>query len=136
MYQTHRKGEIACCEVKRHALDKDVIVSKPEIEARYDLVLDVDGKLYRAQVKYVDRAPSGCVGSIEVDLRKQCRNNGKTKKYSEKEVDVVLAFLPSTRQILWIPPSLFSGRSSISFRTEPAKNGQKKGVLMAQDYVW
>jgi len=48
-----RKAEIAMMKVGIRALQLGAFVSKPIFEgARYDYIIERDGKLYRAQVKY------------------------------------------------------------------------------------
>ena len=50
-----RKAEIAMIKVSMRALQVGAFVSKPIFEgARYDYIIERDGKLYRAQVKYAD----------------------------------------------------------------------------------
>jgi hypothetical protein len=50
-----RKAEIAMVKVGLRALQVGAFVSKPIFEgARYDYIIERDGKLYRAQVKYAD----------------------------------------------------------------------------------
>lgn len=133
MYETFRKGEVAVLKVQLWALEHGFHVSKPIVETRYDLVLDVAGKLYRVQVKYADIKKREAANSIHLDLRKTCRGNGKVKLYSASEVDVILAYLPSVEQIVWIEPSRFAGKTAVTIRLAPAKNNQKIGVVMLGD---
>jgi PD-(D/E)XK nuclease superfamily protein len=135
MYDTHKYGEIARCEVERRALEKNIIVSRPAIEARYDLILDIEGEFYRAQVKYADQDSRKSQNAIVLDLRKQCRNNGKTKKYSKEEIDVVLVYLPKIDNVLWIGPELFHERSTINLRLALPKKRNAK-IIMANDLIW
>jgi hypothetical protein len=90
------------------------------------------------QVKYAGgKCPKQCRGVIPVGLKK-CRTDGRPplKHYTVEEIDAVLVYLVATDQILWLGPEVFVGRSSLHIRLEPARNGQKKGCLMAVDYVW
>ncbi len=136
MYETHKKGEIACCAVYRQALEKDILVSKPMIESRYDLILDDGKKLWRAQVRYCDFSPKSCENSFCIKLISECHNNGYRKQFSKDEVDVILVYLPSLDKILWLGPEMFEGRKFLSVRTQPAKNNQTKGVVMAESLYW
>jgi hypothetical protein len=130
---THQKGYIAEARVKLRAIEFGWIVSIPEIEARYDLVLDNGHKLYRAQVKYI--APIR-QGAIRIDLRKECRNNGKVKRYTASEIDVLIVYTPAPERFFWIPVELFSGMTHISFRLEPPKNNQRKFTRQISDFEW
>ena len=51
---TDQKGVIAFARVLIEAAKKEIPVSVPTLPARYDLVLDYGGRLYRAQIKYAD----------------------------------------------------------------------------------
>lgn len=119
--------------VKLEAIRRGWNVAKPEIEDRYDLLLDDGIVIYKAQVKYVD---SFVGDALCLDLRKQCRNNGKTKTYSKAEIDVILIYVPKTGKFYWIGPELFEGKQILNFRLEPSKNGQVSGTRMLQDFEW
>jgi hypothetical protein len=93
------------------------------------LVLDIKGKLFRAQVKYCSRTNTKSTGSLCVGLRKECRNNGKVKVYTHDEVDVLLVYAPIVDKVLWIEPSTFSNKISVTIRIDPCKNNQTKKIL-------
>src|SRR5438552_488649 len=84
---TDQKGQLACLKVQEEAHRKGAVVSFPTTPARYDLVLDYRGKLYRAQVKYADGKTSHAQGSVYVDLRRRKR------RYTNKEIDVLLVYI-------------------------------------------
>ena len=79
MFETHQKGELAQLMVQARAVQKGFITSKPTVEARYDLVIDILGKLERTQIKYADSWVTD--ESLYLDLRKETRNNGRVKLY-------------------------------------------------------
>lgn len=131
---TIAKGEIAVLEVQRRALDKGWIASKPLREGtRYDLILDDGGKLYRVQVKYADGLKDGVVRIV---LTKQSAGCKRIRLYCENEIDAILAYLPKIDKVVWFGPDVFSNKGCIFARFEPAKNGQTKGLLLANDYIW
>jgi hypothetical protein len=135
--RTNLLGEFAVAKVFLRAIEKGVRVSRPLIECRYDLIPD-DGNLYRAQVKYAGgKCPKQVNGVIPVGLKKW-RTDGRRPiwHYTAEEIAVVLVYLRATDQILWFGPEVFVGRTMLYIRLEPARNGQKKGCLMAADYVW
>ena len=71
-----RKGEIAMIKVGIRALQVGAFVSKPIFEgARYDYIIEIDGKLYRVQVKYADGKPTGTTGAVYLNLRKQIKKD-------------------------------------------------------------
>jgi PD-(D/E)XK endonuclease len=71
-----KKAEIAMVKVGLRALQVGAFVSKPIFEgARYDYIIERDGKLYRAQVKYADGKH-----------KKNCRRcAGKSQKTDQEE---------------------------------------------------
>jgi hypothetical protein len=127
---TDAKGEIASLRVRIEAFKKGATVSLPSTPARYDLVLDYHGKLYRAQVKYADCKAVRAQGALQLDLRKRKR------LYTRDEIDVVLVYVPQIDKICWIPPELFHNRATLMLRLLPTRNGQKKGCVMAHDFIW
>ena len=136
MYITHKKGQIAVCEIQRRALEKDVVVCIPTTEQRYDLIIEENNKLYKVQSKYVDAKVNESSGSVCLDFRKECRNNGKKRVYNDKEIDVVLAYLPKIKKVLWLGPEIFHNKGSITLRYELPKNNQKNGITMVDDLIW
>jgi hypothetical protein len=131
-----RKAEIAMVKVGMRALQLGAFVSKPIFEgARYDYIIERDGKLYRAQVKYADGKLGYTTGAVYLNLRKQIKKN-KNCPYNESEVDVLVVYVPKIDKICWFGPEVFCGKQSLSIRISPAKNGQIKGCLAADDYLW
>ena len=137
MYITHKKGQIAVCEIQRRALDNDAIVSIPTTEERYDLIIDYEKTLYRTQVKYVDHSSPNANGSIIVDMRSKCRNNKNVKVYNETEIDMVLAYLPQLNKVVWIPPKIFHNKGSVSIRFAKSKSNRVKKMHFIEDFkIW
>lgn len=130
---THQKGYTAEALVSLLATRADWIVSKPEVEARYDLVLDDGKSLYRVQVKYANRVKNN---ALSIDFRKECRNNGKIKVYTKSEIDAIIIYCPALPTLLWLPCSAFDGLKSMTLRFSETKNKQKKGVRLAEQFQW
>jgi hypothetical protein len=135
---TNLLGEYAIHKVLLRAIEKVVVVFKPIIECRVDLVLDDGFKLYRARVKYAGRvSPEQCRGAVPLGLRKW-RNGGRsvTPFYTASEIDVLLVYVRKIDKILWLGPEIFDGRKNFQIRLEPSRNNQMKGCLMAADFIW
>ena len=131
-----RKAETAMMKVGIRALQLGASVSKPIFEgARYDYIIERDGKLYRAQVKYADGKNKTADGVVVLNLRKQIKKN-KNHPYNKDEVDVLVVYMPKIDKVCWFGPEVFCGKQSLSIRISPAKNGQSKGCLAAEDYLW
>lgn len=135
---TNLLGEYAIAKVLLRAIEKGVVVHRPLIECRYDLVLDDGLKLYRTQVKYTNQAsPKQSQGMVPVGLSKW-RNGGRsiTPYYTASEIDLLLVYVRRIDKILWFGPEVFDGRSKLYIRIAPTRNHQQKGCLMAADYLW
>jgi hypothetical protein len=127
---TDIKGQIALLKVLMAAANKGATVSLPTTPLRYDLVLDWEGKLYRAQVKYADGKSPHSEGAIRVDLRRRKR------QYSQDEVDILLVYVAQVDRVCWFGPEVFHQKAGLHLRTKPAKNGQAKGCLSVENYIW
>lgn len=135
---TVRKGEIAVQRAVLRALELGLTPSKPCVEgARYDLVVDRGAAgLSRVQVKYCDHRPRQA-DAYEISLT---RHSGDRKRrlyrYRCDEVDAIVAYLAGHDVLVWLPPSAWEGRASVTLRFAPALNGQRTGVRPASDYRW
>lgn len=130
-----QKGQIAHQKVILRAIEKGILVSEPiQHQARYDLVLD-DGTLRRAQIKYAGRHQIKASGAVNLDLRKMgCSREYRT--YDDNDFDVLLVYVPDIDQIVMFEREVWSGKGSISIRFETPRNGQKKNIILAKDYIW
>ena len=133
--ETIIKGEIACLKVELRAYEKGAIVSKPSIECRYDRVIDIDGRLYRTQIKYANGKSSHAEGAVTARLLGTTRN-GKKLYYSDLEIDALLVYIPKIDKICWFDKKIFTGKGILNIRIQPTKNCQVKGCLMANEYFW
>jgi hypothetical protein len=68
---TDQEGQIAFLRVQIEAARKGARICLPTAPARYDLVLDYQGRLYRAQVKYADGNSQRSQGAVRLDLRRR-----------------------------------------------------------------
>ena len=110
--------------------------SRPSVEGtRYDCILDIDGKLYRAQIKYSNCWSRTSSGAIFVRL-KSTVDQGAARCYTADEVDALLVYLPCVDRICLFPQEVFCGKSGLSIRLEPTRNGQSKGCVPAEKFFW
>ncbi len=128
---TDEKGQIAVCKVCEVAVKKGAELYFPTTPVRYDLILDYQGKLYRAQVKYADGKPHHAIGAIPLYLRKRNR-----RCYSRDEIDVLLVYIPALDRVCWFGPEIFDNKMVLHLRLAPARNNQQSGCLMVENYFW
>lgn len=128
---------LAELKVRERALELGVTISTPtDVSARYDAIIDDGNRLYRAQIKFCDRS-GGSEGALQIELTSYHRSSKLASVgYTEKEIDVLLLYVPRLDKILWLGPEIFSGKQAIQIRIAPSKNGQTKGCLFAENYVW
>jgi len=101
----------------------------------YDLVIDWQGRLLKCQVKSSDYRPSKASGMVEFSLKTNNWYKKTSKTYSADEIDVMLLCDLRDWSVYVLGPKDFDGRSSFAMRDEAAKNGQKKGVNLREDYL-
>ena len=97
------------------------------------MVIDWCGKLYRAQVKYAGGVRANIPGVAVVSLTKGERGE---RRYTSEEIDVLLVYIPPVDKICWFGAEIFHGRTQLHIRYLPARNGQSKGCVKVEDYVW
>ncbi len=96
---------------------------------RYDLVIDEDGTFIRVQCK------TGRIqkGALYFDACSSQAHRGKGKQDYRGQADVFGVYSPELDGVYMVPVAEV-GRTCGSLRLEPPKNGQKKGVRMADTY--
>lgn len=101
----------------------------------YDLIVCREGRLERVQVKHA--RSDGAV--IEVRCRSQSLTNGKvrrTKRYTSETIDWLAVYDPTTNRCYYVPAAeLGEGRSYLTLRLTPARNGMKRGIRPAAEYL-
>jgi hypothetical protein len=133
-----RKGRIALLKVQLRAVERGCMTSVPSSDdCRYDLILDEEGVLRRAQVKWGGMVCSHAAGAVQVDLRKDDGKRGQKRRlYSADEIDVVLVYVPQVDRVAAFTSEHFAGKTALIVRLEPPKNGQQKNLRMLQDFLW
>ena len=132
---TRQKGKLAETKVELRAIEKNIILSWPSIDVRYDCIMDNGTSLVKAQIKYADGRCSNATGSITVKLQTNYANSS-SDGYSRDEIDVLLVYLPLLDKLILLPPEIWEGKKAIQVRYEPTKNNIKKGITMVDDYLW
>jgi hypothetical protein len=137
MAHLKRKGDLAELKVAADLIDRGCRLSIPFGEdCDYDLIADYEGRLHRVQVKYT--RSDGFI--VQVRCRSQSLTNGKvrtTKRYTPRTVDWIATYDSTTERCYYCPSRELgeSGRSVLTLRLRPARNGQLSGIRIAEDYV-
>jgi len=133
---TNLKGALAMSKVRTKCIELGYVLSIPELDVRYDGIVDDRNKLHKIQVKYADGMVSkDSSGSVKIKLLTQYRNR-TIRHYEIGEVDALIVYLPKMDKLYWIPPEIFCGKKDLALRIEAPKNNQIKKVILASDYEW
>ena len=120
------KGQLA---VQQRANEKGYIVSIPTMTAcRYDLILERNGKILKAQCKYVGFQKND--GVARVGLRKHGRN------YQRHEIDILLIFLEPIQKIVALYDKHFHNKKEILLRYKAAQATNGQQCLNVYNFIW
>ena len=99
---------------------------------RYDMIAEFNGKLNRIQCKVCNEVSNGAI-KCNVCSSTMHTNNPAYQQYEDIEY---FFFYNQTYDTMALVPFevVKDNRRQASFRLEPAKNGQTKGVRMWSDY--
>ena len=136
MASLKQKGDLAELKVAADMIERGCRLSIPFGEdCDYDLIADYEGRLHRVQVKFTESDGSHIVNRCS----SHSLTNGKvkqTKHYTAEMVDWIAVYDRTSDRCYYCPSSeLGAGRSALSLRLTPARNGQRLGIRDAGDYV-
>ena len=122
-------GNISESKVLARALELGYEVSVPFGDnARYDLILDAEGTLTRAQVK-TGRLKEGAIQFQSCYIA----DRYSRKDYTEQDIDVFAVYCPENDTCYVVPVGLCASRAT-SLRLHAARNNQKQGIRLAKDF--
>lgn len=132
MLETKQKGIIVELECITYLYKLGYQVSTPYGEnSRYDLIVDINGKLIRVQCKSCVLGEGGSFINFRcVSVRKNTKKT-RRRKYTPEEIDYFATYYDN--QCYLVPVKECSTDKSLRFY--PPKNGQKKGISFAEDYT-
>ena len=126
------KGRITELKCELWFLERGFIVSVPEIPCQYDMVIDVDNKLYKIQIKTCHLSNEG--DYLEFNTSSITHNkNGYTQRiYNSNSVDY---FMTTYKDEYYLVPFEECGTSAKRLRLIPTKSGQVKNISFAKDFL-
>ena len=132
MLDTKIKGELTELKCQLYCLEKGYIISKPIVDnARYDLVLDYNGKFYRIQIKtsrWMSEEKEGLIFNCK--SQHSISGGNKIMKYTPEEIDF---FMTEFENKFYLVPCKTS-KNEMRLRFKPTKNGQDHKAYFAKDY--
>jgi hypothetical protein len=130
---TDQKGAIAEACIAAAALKLGIDVYKPVAEGgRYDMILDIGGKLWRVQCKWASRRGETLVVSCESARR--CADGFIRRRYTAEEVDAIGAYNLEFDRCFLIPIARVENKPSIALRVSPCLNNQRRRISWADDF--
>jgi hypothetical protein len=133
MLTTDQKGAIAEMGIAWHATNLGVDVYKPVSEGgRYDLIFDLDGRLWRVQCKWASRY--GDVLIVRCYSSRRARDGFRRRLYSDEEIDAFAAYCRELDRCFFLPFHRFRGKANIQLRVAPPRNKQRLGINRAEDF--
>ena len=140
---TQLKGFMAEHKFIETCAKKNIPVSRPLWDMRYDFIVEDKGSLLKVQVKYIGRRKTGnksydkledpgvvCVNAYAVNARTRV-------PYTKKEIDVIAAWSEELEKFLWIPIESLQGKLTKHFKiTKPLVKQAEGKVTYAKDYYW
>jgi hypothetical protein len=133
MMTTDQKGNIAEAAIQLAATKLCIDVYRPVAEGgRYDLILDINNRLWRVQCKWAPR--EGEVVTVRCYSSRRVRDGFLKRRYEPGEVDAFAAYCSELDRCYFIPYELFQRRTNISLRLGPTHNNQARGVNWAKDF--
>ena len=132
MIDTRVKGELTELKCQLFCLEKGYVISKPILDnARYDMVVDYNGKFYRIQIKtsrWMSEEHEGFVFNCK--SQHSVAGGNKIMKYSPDEIDF---FMTEFENEYYLIPC-DKARSEMKLRFKPTKNNQDNRAFFAKDY--
>ena len=119
-------------------MSKGAIVSKPlSNNARYDLIVEIDHKIYRVQVKSTNAIKEGKM-EFATKTTNYTKGSWKSVAYSTREIDMFFLYCVENNWcgLYIIQESDETIPQQLNIRIEPPKNNQKLGIRLADDYCF
>jgi hypothetical protein len=133
MMSTNQKGAIAEARITSEALELGCTVYRPMSEGcRYDLIVDVGGRLLRVQCKWA--SVKGRIVVVYAITSRLTPQGYVRTTYDPTEIDGIAAYCHELKRCFWLPIEEFAGKSVVHLRLQPARNGQRSGLRWAEQY--
>ncbi len=136
MYTPNEKGAIAEQVIAAEATKLGIVVSRPNVDARYDLIFDTGSSLWRVQCKW--GALDVDAGVIKVSLTSTwCTPTGYTRStYAAGEVDLFAVYCGEQNRCYLLRGDGLVDRRAIWLRLSEPRNGQRACVNLASDFTF
>jgi hypothetical protein len=128
---TNQKGMIAETAIIHECAKLGVGVSRPLDDHRYDLILDVGGRLLRVQCKWAPMR--GDVIVVRCYSNRRAPEGQRRRRYESDEIDAIAAYCAANARCYLLPRRLSCDVTQVHLRLGPTQNNQASGVNWATD---
>jgi hypothetical protein len=128
----NQRGAIAEAAITKVAVELGLIVSRPVLDAPYDLVFDLSTRLLRVQCKW-----AVLKGDVAIIRCVRCRRgpDGYIRRvYEEGEIDLIAAYCADVDTCYLLPAAMSVNRKAVQLRLAPTLNNQQRLINWAKDY--
>ena len=127
-------GGVGVLAVAKQLTSKGWLVSAPMIDSgHYDLIADTGSRLYRIQVKYVEKLKDGILIVKNRTHSVYAGKISKTVNYTEQDIEVLAVYCAELDKCFYIPIERAAGRGVIWLRVDsPIK--EKANINYAKDF--
>ena len=134
VFRPNEKGAIAEEVISAEATKLGIVVSRPNVDARYDLIFDTGSSLLRVQCKW--GALDADAGVVKVNLTSSwCTPTGYARStYAAGEVDLFAVYCGDKDSCYLLEADGLVGRRAIWLRLSEPRNGQRACVNLASDF--
>lgn len=133
MDDPNHKGNVAELAIATEAARLGLSVLKPLTEhERYDLALELGGRLLRVQCKWANY--DGNVIHAHVGRCRTSRRGYVRATYLASEIDALAVYCQDLDRCYLLPASMVIDRHSLNLRVAPARNNQRAAINFAADY--
>jgi prevent-host-death family protein len=130
----NQKGAIAEAVISAEATKHGIVVSRPNVDARYDLIFDTGSSLLRVQCKCGALDANAGVIKISLDSSWYSPNGYVRTTYAAGEVDLFAVYCGEQSRCYLLEADALAGRRAIWLRLSEPKNMQRACVNLAADF--
>ena len=129
LFNTQLKGRTTEIEVVLAFIKLGFNIAEPFVPDRYDFIADVNGHLFKIQVK------SSTYREDKITFAtKNTHTNTQGTTYKNYKSDNIDFFATTYKGECYLVPVSECGVSNCSLRIAPTKNGRAEGIKFLQDY--
>lgn len=121
------RGEIAQLQVELECSRRNLIVSRPNLQVRYDLLIDDGEKISKVQIKYLNRK----AGANCLELKIEDKRYKNKKVYTSDQIDLLLIYVPKIDKILCLKKEDFHNKKTIRINLN-----NPKAPTYFEKYLW